>query len=116
MTSLGSSLVAISPQQTKYAQQIVKKNGLTFPILFDPYNKVAAEFGVVYRLSKQLKKLYLEFGIDLERFNGNDSWELPIPARFIIDNRGDVISAEANPDYTNRPDPREIISAISPDE
>lgn len=116
MASLGSSLVAISPQQTKYAKQVINKHGLTFPILSDPYNKVAAEFGVVYRLPKQVKKLYMEFGIDLERFNGNDSWELPIPARFIVDTRGDIMSAEANPDYTNRPDPREIISAISPDE
>lgn len=116
MTSLGSTLVAISPQQAKYSKQLAKKHGLTFPILSDPHNKVAAEFGLVYRLPKQLKKLYMEFGIDLERFNGNDSWELPIPARFIVDTRGDVMSAEANPDYTTRPDPREIISAISPDE
>ena len=104
------------PLNIKKTVQLAKKHGLTFPILSDPHNKVAGEFGLVYRLSPQLKELYIEFGIDLERFNGDDSWQLPIPARFILDNHGVVLSAEANPDYTNRPAPREIISAIAPDE
>ncbi|SCX76124.1 AhpC/TSA family protein [Desulfoluna spongiiphila] len=116
MASLGASLVAISPQQAKFSKPLAKKLGITFPILSDPQNRVASEFGLLYRLPPQLKAIYMDFGIDLSRFNGDDAWELPVPARFILDTHGVVVSAEANPDYTKRPDPREIISAISPDE
>jgi len=108
--------VAVSPQQAKFSKPLAKKLGLTFPILADPQNTVASAFGLVHRLPLPLRDIYLGFGIDVPRFNGDDSWELPIPARFILDPSGKILSAEAHPDYTRRPDPREVISIVSPDD
>jgi peroxiredoxin len=108
----GAQLVAISPQRKEHISQMKKKNNLTFDILTDKENKVSEQFGLVYRLPDYLKELYMQFGIDLARFNGDDSWTLPVPARFIIDQSSIIQSVDADPDYTIRPEPDEIIEKL----
>jgi peroxiredoxin len=104
--------VVISPQLEKYSKQVAKKNNLTFNVLCDKGNKVASQFGLVFKLPDDLQGLYSNFGIDLERFNGDDSWTLPMPGRFILDQQGKIVSADVNPDYTIRPEPDEIIEIL----
>ena len=109
----GASLVVISPQLEKYSKVMVKKHSLTFPLLRDEDNQLASQFGLTYTLPDDLAGLYSQFGIDLVRFNGNDLWSLPMPGRFILDQKGKVVSAEANPDYTHRPEPSEIVNELA---
>lgn len=63
-------------------------------------------------LPHDLKELYQNFGIDLPRYNGDNSWKLPVPSRFITDQDGFVIDSEVNPDYTVRPDPEQILEIL----
>lgn len=92
---------------------ISKKNNLTYPVLCDLKNKVTSSFGLVFDLPDELKEIYQTFGFDLERFNGDNSWQLPMPARFIVNSNGLIIDAEVNPDYTVRPDPAQIINILN---
>ena len=108
----GASLVVISPQLEKYSKSMVKKHNLTFPLLRDEDNQLASQFGLAFKLSDDLAQLYSQFGIDLVRFNGNDLWALPMPGRFILDQKGNVVSSDANPDYTHRPEPSEIVEVL----
>lgn len=110
--SAGAHLVAISPQQTKYLRQLAKKHNLTFDLLSDEGNRVAEQYGLVFSLPDYLKELYLQFGIDLPRFNGDESWALPMPARFIIDRNSIIRAVNADPDYTVRPEPSETIEEL----
>lgn len=109
----GASLVVISPQLEKYSQSMVKKNNLTFPLLKDEENSLASQFGLTFTLPDDLADLYRKFGIDLVRYNGNDLWSLPLPGRFILNQKGKVVSAEADPDYTHRPEPSEIVETLN---
>lgn len=89
------------------------KHKLTFDLLTDKGNKVAEQFGLVYKMPDYLREIFLEvFNTDLERFNGDDSWTLPIPARFIIDQDAAILSVEADPDYTVRPEPERIVELL----
>ena len=108
----GASLVVISPQLEKYSKSMVKKHNLTFPLLRDEANQLASQFGLAFKLPDDLAGLYSQFGIDLVRHNGNDLQSLPMPGRFILDQKGNVVSAEANPDYTHRPEPSEIVEVL----
>ncbi len=110
--ALGASIIVISPQLEKYTQQIVKKKQLTFPVLVDKDNAVASQFGLVFTLPGKLRKLYNTFGIDLVRFNGNDLGTLPMPGRFIADSEGIIRSVDVHPDYTQRPEPSEIVNIL----
>jgi peroxiredoxin len=108
----GAQLVAISPQLPKYSKQVVKKHQLSFPILSDFNNVVADHFGLTFTLPEELQSIYTDLGLDLPRFNGNESWQLPIPGRFIADQKGIIRVAEAHPDYTRRPEPAAIIDHL----
>ncbi len=86
---------------------------LTFEMLVDQGNKVAREWGLVFKLPDYFKELYLKFDIDLEKFNGDASWELPMPESFVVDREGIVRFAAADPDYTKRLEPTEILESLS---
>jgi len=78
----------------------------------DPENRVAAKFNLAFRLPDDLREIYLGFGVDLAKFNGDDSWTLPMPARFVIDRSGIIRSADVNADYTVRPEPSDTIKVL----
>lgn len=104
--------MAVSPMLAKYTPQVVKKHQLSFPVLSDPGNQLAKQFGLVFTFPEYLRAIYLESGLDIPRYNGDDSWQLPMPARYIIDTQGIIRSAEANVDYTVRPEPEETIALV----
>jgi peroxiredoxin len=110
--ALGASLVAISPQTAPNRRKSERENALSFPILSDHGNVVAHKFGLRYRLSDDLIQLYKSFGNDLAIGNGEDSWTLPMPARYVIRTDGVIAYAEVNPDYTRRPDPSELLPVL----
>jgi peroxiredoxin len=102
----------ISPQVAKLSREGENQPPLPFLLLRDPGNKVAALYGLVYRLPEDLKQIYLKLGIDLAKANGDDSWTLPMPARFVIDHGGTIHQADADPDYTHRPEPARTIEIL----
>ncbi len=113
LETYGVKLVAISPQTAPNSRRSQRDNKLTFPILSDPGNEVAAAFGLRFKLPDYLADLYKNvFKNDLAVVNGDQSWTLPMPARFVIAQDGTILYAEVNPDYTRRPDPEELMPAL----
>lgn len=110
--ALGASLVAISPQNPANSRKSIRQNGLSFPILSDPRNDVAAAFGLRYILPDYLVELYTSLKNDLPAFNNDPSWTLPMPARYVVGQDGTILYAEVNPDYTRRPEPEDMLPAV----
>lgn len=108
----GASLVAISPQTPVNSRKSVRQNQLGFPILSDPHNDVAAAFGLRFALPDYLVDLYKGLKNELPSFNGDPSWTLPMPARYVIAQAGTILYAEVNPDYTRRPEPQDMLPAL----
>lgn len=90
----------------------VEKHKLKFEVLRDEGNAIASAYGLRWALPDDLRALYQQFGIDLAESQGEDSWTLPMPARFIIGTDGVVRYARTDPDYTRRPEPEETIAAL----
>ena len=109
---LGAELVAISPQTPDYALSDVEKKQLTFPVLTDRGNRVAREFKLVFALSDALRKLQTHFGSVLPKFNGDESWELPMPGTFVLDRQGVVKFASVDPNWMVRVEPAAILEAV----
>lgn len=113
IAALGAQLVAISPQTPPNSRKSQRENKVSFPILSDPGNEVAARFGLRFELPDYLVELYRNtFKNDLARINGEPSWTLPMPARYVIGTDGVVAYAEVNPDYTRRPDAEELLPVL----
>jgi peroxiredoxin len=109
---LGASLVAISPQTPPNSRKSVRQNKLSFPILSDEKGKVGAAFGLRFNLPGYLVELYKSLKNDLPSFNDDPSWTLPMPARYLIGQDGTILYADINPDYTQRPDPEDMLPAL----
>ncbi|MEC5218123.1 peroxiredoxin [Actimicrobium sp. GrIS 1.19] len=110
--ALGANLIAISPQLAANSRKAQRNNALTFPILTDANNAVAAAFGLRFALPDYLVDLYKMLKNDLPAFNGDDSWTLPMPARYVIGQDGTILYAEVNPDYTQRPEPDSMLPVL----
>ena len=85
---------------------------LSFEMLRDFGNRTAEAYGLVFTLPDDLREVYLKFGIDLARGNGDGTWRLPVPARFVIDREGIIRAVDADPDYTRRPEPTQTVEAL----
>ena len=92
---------------------MIERHKLTFDILSDPGNEVAARFGIRFRLPDDLQEAYRGFGIDLPANHGEDSWTLPMPARFIVDSGGTIRDVDVNPDYRFRPEPQTALDIVT---
>ena len=108
----GTSLVAISPQSTPNSRKSQRENKLSFPILSDLNSEIADAFGIRFALPDYLVAIYKEFKNDLPTFNADPSWVLPMPARYVIGTDRIIAYAEVNPDYTQRPDPSELLPVL----
>jgi len=110
---LGARLIAVSPQTAANTRRSVRENNISFQILSDQGNEVAAQFGLRFTLPDYLQDLYKNtFKNDLAVNNGEPSWTLPMPARYVIGQDGVIAYAEVNPDYTQRPDPSELLPVL----
>lgn len=109
----GASLVGISPQTTKQSYFMRDQHRLRFPLLSDAGNRVARQFGLVYRVPAEQQAVYARSFTNLPFINGDDSWELPIPATYILRRDARVMYASAHPDYTVRPEPEDLLNALA---
>lgn len=110
--ALDGKLVAVSPQLPDNSLSTAEKLDLDFAVLSDVGNRVARDFGLVFKLSDKVQEIYQGFGIDLPGANGDESYELPVPATYIVTRDGIIRFAYINVDYTNRLDPETIIAEL----
>jgi peroxiredoxin len=108
----GATLVAISPQTVKQSFFMHDQHRLRFPLLSDAGNKVARQFGLTYCVPPKQGAIYRRAFVNLPFTNGDESWELPIPATYIINRDGIVLYASADEDYTERPEPVAILEFV----
>ena len=110
--ALGASLAAISPQTPDHALTLAEKHNLGFVLLSDVGNKVARQYGLVFSLPEPLRQLYKKFGIDLQDYNADQAYELPLPGTFIVAPDGTIRFAFVDCDYTVRLEPDEIVKQL----
>lgn len=102
----------ISPELPERTADMAAKQKLTFPIVWDEKSTVAEAFGLAFTLPDDLRAVYMGFGNDLAVRNGDPSWRLPVPSRFVIDDAGIVRLVQADPDYRYRPEPETTLDAL----
>jgi peroxiredoxin len=112
ITALGARLVAISPQLPDGSLSMSKTNELTFDVLSDVGNEVARRFGLVYSLPEELRAALRSNNKALPDINGDSSWELPVPATYVIGKDGRIVLAFIDVDYRNRLGSEQIVVAL----
>jgi len=108
----GGTLISIAPELPEHAGETREKGNLTFPLLHDRDNALARKLGLVFTLPDILRPVYEGFGIDLQESQGNDRFELPVPATYIVRPDGVVAFAFVDTDYTQRMEPARIVEIL----
>jgi peroxiredoxin len=109
----GVTLVAISPELPDTALSTIEKNDLKFQVLSDVGQKFARQLGIVWKMPDNLRPVFEKIGHDLVKRNGDDSFEVPIPATLLVDRKGVVRNAYIEPDYTKRAEPETLLEWIN---
>jgi peroxiredoxin len=104
-------MVAIGPQTERQSDFMAGHHGLPFPVLTDPGNALAEQFGLVYTVPEYMRDYYLSIMVNIPFVNGEKSWRLPLPATYVLGREGRVVFAEAYADFRVRPEPEDALSA-----
>jgi peroxiredoxin len=116
LNELNALLIAISPQTVHQSYLMADQHRVKFPLLSDEGNRIARQFGLVYRVPEYQQEIYQRAFVNLPFVNGDGSWELPVPAVYVLapqESAGvSVLCASPNPDYTERPEPIEILESL----
>lgn len=110
--SIATHFLAISPQKTEISSQLCQNNNISLTILSDEGNEVAKKYGLVFTLPDNVRDLYKNLGANLPDFNGDNSYQLPIPATYIIDQNKKIIFSYINVNYMERVDISELQNVL----
>ena len=113
IAAAGAALVAISPQTQKHSYMTRDMHKLRFPVLSDQRNQVARKFGLVYRLSPELQAMYESIMTKLPGYNGDQSWELPLAATYVVQPDGKISWARIDSDWRHRSEPEELLQMLN---
>ncbi len=109
----GAQLIAIAPQLPDKTVDTAEKLQLEFEVLSDVGNVVSRQFGLVFTLPESLRPVYASIGIDIPSFNGDSTFELPIPATYVIKQNGEIAFAFVDVDHTQRMEPADIVKILN---
>lgn len=112
LNKLNTQLVAISPETPDNSITTSEKNGLSFSVLSDINNRYAKSLGLVFELLEDLRTVYHSFNINVEKHNGNQDYELPMPATYVVNKNRQIIYSFTPEDYTVRLEPELILEII----
>ena len=110
--ALGANLIGVSPETPDKSLSAIDKHQLEFEVLSDTGNITARQYGLLFTVYEEMRPLYLKWGLDVPASNGDDSWELPVPATYVIDTDSVVRAAHADKDYTRRMEPAQILATL----
>jgi len=111
--SAGANLVVISPQLPEKSAELIAQNGFNYPILYDVENEVANKYGIAFTMAEPLRPIHKAFEMDIPAHNGNESFGLPVPATFVVNQNNEITYAVVNPNWMERAEPDEYLALLN---
>ena len=111
-TARGARAVSIMPEIGEYTREVRALTGDALTVLSDIDNGYALSIGLVMWLGEEVCSLYRQYGVEIDRYQGNDGWFVPIPATFVLDRSGVVKGRKVDPDFRHRMDIEDILTTL----
>jgi peroxiredoxin len=112
VSRLDASIAAITPERQAFARQLKDWCHLEFPVLCDVDNGYALSLGLAVWCGAELEPLFTDLGIDLPHYQGNTGWIVPVPATFVVDRQGRIVTRYIDPDFRRRMEPANVLEAL----
>jgi peroxiredoxin len=112
IAAAGAQIVAIMPDRQQFAVALKQESKMHYPVLTDMDNGYALSLNLAIWVGAEVQELMQASGRDLPRYQGNDSWMLPLPASFVVDGDGVVRARFIDPDYRKRMAIEDLLQAV----
>ena len=109
---LGASILAVSPEIDEESIKLGQELDLGFAIGHDENNELARSLGLTFTLDAKTIKKYGQYGIDVPESNGTKTWELPVPATYVIDQDMKVQFVFEDEDYSKRANYKKVLKVV----
>ncbi len=109
----GAKLVALCPQRQNFNRIAAEELELSFPVLNDHNNQIATSFGLTLETPPDVIEAERSLGLDLPETNGTSDWDLPMPARYVIDLSGVIRFAAVHADHRLRSEPESCFASMN---
>jgi len=109
----GARAIAITPETGDLPRNFKRDRRLDVEILSDLDLGVSLSFGLVSVVPAEIKSRLLRRGLDLSVPHGFSLWMLPMPATYLLDQRGIVRRACVGPDSITRAKTETVLAALS---
>jgi peroxiredoxin len=110
--ALGARIVAIVPEQARYARLLRDFAHARFPVLSDIGNGYALSLNLTIWIGEDMERVMSGGGVDLPRYQGGAAWFLPIPATFVLTRDGIVSARYVDPDHRRRMEIDDLLEAV----
>ncbi|HQV55977.1 MAG TPA: peroxiredoxin-like family protein [Chitinophagaceae bacterium] len=108
----GATLLAVSPEKIEMIDKTVEKTKAEYSILHDKDLKIMKGYDVDFEVPENTVTRYRNSGLDLEKLNGENGTNLPVPAVYIIDKESTITYRFFDKDYKKRPSVKEILGNL----
>lgn len=109
----GVSVVVVTPESLEKTKETTEEWKTTFPIIHDQGNQIMNDYQVSFEVNeKTVGKYYDPLSKKLSEYNDKGNMVLPVPATYLIDQKGRIEYVHFDPDYKNRSDFDEILGLL----
>ena len=105
-------MVAVMPDRQQFAAEFKSELRAPFPILTDLDNGYALSLNLAIWVGEEMERFISAAGWDVPKFQGNNSWFLPIPATFVVGQDGHIKARFVDPDYRKRMAIEDVLAAL----
>ncbi|MBL4592079.1 MAG: AhpC/TSA family protein [Phycisphaerales bacterium] len=110
--ALGASVLAISPEKPSETIKLEEKLDIGFTLATDADNQIARQLGLLFVMSEEMIEKYHQYNLDVPKSNGTKTWELPIPATYIVDTDHTIRYVFDDVDYSKRADYDKVLKVL----
>jgi peroxiredoxin len=109
----GASVLVISPELVTNASKTKENSHSDFVFVSDSDLKICESFDVLFTVTEKYQsKINNKLKKDIKENNGAAEAKLPVPATFIIDQKGKVIYKQFEYNYRNRASAEDILKML----
>jgi len=112
IAAVGGQVAAIMPDREHFTAEFKAESQAQFPILTDFDNGYALSLNLAFRVGEEMQDLMSRAGWDVSRWQGSNTWLLPLPATFVVGTDAEVKARFVDPDYRKRMAIVDLVSAI----
>lgn len=112
LTGKGAYVIGVTPETGENINKTIEKTHASFSIIEDKGYNIMKAYDVNYKVDDALNAKLKNYGVDLEKNNGNKDHVLPVPATYVINSSGKIVFVQFDKDYTKRASIAAIAAAL----